>query len=674
MAVVGVLTVNLEANTASFSSDLGKASQDAENFGQSAARAGQQVDFSMTEARGSTALLGEELGVHIPRHLQTLIAQIPEVGAAFATMLPLVGVFAAVAIVTKLIEKHEELAKAEAKVRDAVADMTVKLDDQTNALILTNLKLDDQIRKIEQKPVRNGVREALIESHEAVDKLAASFAADFQKIDGVLIEATTLTSRFWQGMKGGTNLSALFTGLPEVQASLQSFNGTLAKVNDLRIKLADAPVGSDAEKAATLELAAAYHALEISAKGALAVAQDHAKAVGPEVIGNLSQAILTAAHAYKDMGLEAENAGKKAQLAGLSDNKENADVLEARNEAVKEFCDKALHAEQEYQHARAEAATRSAKLMQEIQYAENKGVEEAWKQTVKVQEGLASEQSKYIIAAAKLTGQAREQQARHDLAMHQATAAEAMAVEINAANERAHIETSALDQEIASLNSHDADYLVKLADFENKKKLIIQQAANETTKIREQAEQKQYSDISRSEQMMADAVAKNVTKSLLENKNMVKGFEQMGAQMLEAAMQNTLKMIMLGNMQQARDAAHAASATFAHVMQMVPPPEGFPLAAAAAAAAFGGVMAFEEGGEVPGMGAYPAMVHGGETVVTKALTDQVKNNTGGGGGDVHVHTTVNAVDAENFGQLLNKHASTVAAHVRGQLRKFHVRG
>lgn len=64
--VVGTLTVDLVANTASFSGDLSKASKSAEDFGKSAVGAGQQVDYSMREARGGVALLSEELGVHIP--------------------------------------------------------------------------------------------------------------------------------------------------------------------------------------------------------------------------------------------------------------------------------------------------------------------------------------------------------------------------------------------------------------------------------------------------------------------------------------------------------------------------------------------------------------------------------------------------------------------------------
>jgi hypothetical protein len=108
MPIVGVLTVDLVANTASFTADLGAAGNSLDGLGKSAADAGEKIDFSMREAKGSMMMLGEEVGVHIPRHLQALIAEIPGVGAAFAEMLPIVGVIAAIAIIAKLIEKNEE--------------------------------------------------------------------------------------------------------------------------------------------------------------------------------------------------------------------------------------------------------------------------------------------------------------------------------------------------------------------------------------------------------------------------------------------------------------------------------------------------------------------------------------------------------------------------------------
>jgi hypothetical protein len=36
-------------------------------------------------------------------------------------------------------------------------------------------------------------------------------------------------------------------------------------------------------------------------------------------------------------------------------------------------------------------------------------------------------------------------------------------------------------------------------------------------------------------------------------------------------------------------------------------------------------MAYEQGGEIPGAGPVPIIAHGGETVVTKALTERVRH-------------------------------------------------
>ena len=66
-------------------------------------------------------------------------------GAAFSAMLPIVGVIAAIAIIDKLIERHEAAQAAIRKVAIETENLTIKQNDQSKSLELTNLKLDDQI-------------------------------------------------------------------------------------------------------------------------------------------------------------------------------------------------------------------------------------------------------------------------------------------------------------------------------------------------------------------------------------------------------------------------------------------------------------------------------------------------------------------------------------------------
>jgi hypothetical protein len=82
---------------------------------------------------------------------------------------------------------------------------------------------------------------------------------------------------------------------------------------------------------------------------------------------------------------------------------------------------------------------------------------------------------------------------------------------------------------------------------------------------------------------------------------------------------------------------------------------------AAGAAAFAAVMSFEVGGKIPGAGPVPIVGHGGETVVTKALTDRVESaERGGSGGKQSGNHTFNfnpqihALDAEGVDRVLQK--------------------
>src|ERR1700677_5398380 len=110
MADIGTLVISLTAKNAEFKEQLSKVEQDLQNLKDRSQETGEAMDHSFTESRGGLMLVEESVGVRLPRHLNTLIAQIPGVGAAFAVMLPIAGVALAIEIVAKLIEKHKELA------------------------------------------------------------------------------------------------------------------------------------------------------------------------------------------------------------------------------------------------------------------------------------------------------------------------------------------------------------------------------------------------------------------------------------------------------------------------------------------------------------------------------------------------------------------------------------
>jgi hypothetical protein len=249
---------------------------------------------------------------------------------------------------------------------------------------------------------------------------------------------------------------------------------------------------------------------------------------------------------------------------------------------------------------------------------------------MKVQTGLAREGLKNSEGMAKLTAASEIEAAHHRVAMRQATAQEAAQVEVKAAQTMTKTETAALDQEIAALDKHDAEYLVKLKQFEDKKAQVIRQGALEATKITDKAEEEKLKRVTDAEGKVSAAFAHTTAQSIVQGHSMAQAFAQLGKSMEAAALDNLLQMETIAGREKLIKAKQSAVDAYTSVMDHVPFPANAVLAPIAAGAAFAGVMAFEAGGRIPGSGPVPIIGHGGETVVTKALTNRVEESEGRG--------------------------------------------
>jgi len=100
-----------------------------------------EIGYNAGEAKGSLALISEEVGVSIPRHLRTFIADLPGVGAALEAAFSVVAVIALVEVVVKAIEKFEKwresiekAAEAGDKVRESTVRMGLEGSEAVDAL------------------------------------------------------------------------------------------------------------------------------------------------------------------------------------------------------------------------------------------------------------------------------------------------------------------------------------------------------------------------------------------------------------------------------------------------------------------------------------------------------------------------------------------------------------
>ena len=110
MPNVGKLIVDLEANTATFTGPLANAERLARGNAKGIQDAFNGMDFG--SARGGIMVIDELIGIHIPRHVTALIAQMPLLGAAMEMAFPLLAVVAVGKAIFEFVDKlHTETDK-----------------------------------------------------------------------------------------------------------------------------------------------------------------------------------------------------------------------------------------------------------------------------------------------------------------------------------------------------------------------------------------------------------------------------------------------------------------------------------------------------------------------------------------------------------------------------------
>jgi hypothetical protein len=138
------------------------------------------VDVNMREARGSVMLLEHEIGIKLPREMNTLIASIPGVGAAFEAILP---ALAAVFIVKKVYDFIEATKAAQEALSQgfgkSIQETATRSDELKLSIAETQLKID----KLLGKPISgDALAVELAKARVEADKMAASLTKDLDEL------------------------------------------------------------------------------------------------------------------------------------------------------------------------------------------------------------------------------------------------------------------------------------------------------------------------------------------------------------------------------------------------------------------------------------------------------------------------------------------------------------
>lgn len=752
MSEVGALIIRLQAETAQFREDMGRVKGDLKDIQGGASDTGGAFDGSMRDSTGAVRLLTHELGVPLPRELSRLVATIPGVGAAFSAMLPIIGIVAAGVVIEKLVEKHEALAEAIRKTTQQNQDLAISEDDAANRMEVVNLKLEDQIAKLEGRPEINKLKIALIENENEVDSLAAHFATSFEKMDKDISTGTTFFGYFWQAMKNVNDTAstwnpfgALNTGAKQAAdlgRAIESVKKSEDDVAEAADNMHNAQTGNDAERllAAKLYSDTLKEQAQILAS-ALAVAEGQAspneaqiaalKEMGHQNRDQQQQQIALAQEAALKIQLINEEAEKKirdekektyeegvadiekgiaAEIAGL-------DRSERMNEEVQRDIEAGVKKEME---DRKRAAEEIAKLNQE-KYDDLISGDKQRISEVENSESLAADIIKNKAALGvlskieeqkQLLGILKQEQADlkaaqdkelSDMRIHAAQMRAAAQAAQGTSNEAAAIQNEIqaqrqLDAAIKQADKSQTDFDIKIADsgtsiarLASSWKTYFTAMKTETQDLSTQIRVNLQGSVIQFTKSFGDSMA----QCIVENKNLAQAVTMEAGHMLESMISMLVQWlekwvithVMAAVTGKTTDQTAGISAAGLAGANMVASWAAAPwpidaLAPAMGAEAFGAALAFasaETGGIIPGSGPVPILGHGGETIVTKALTDRVEQSEGrssdNGGkreGDSHFHAHITAFDGDDVVRTLQRHGPAFAQAWHDQVRAGHV--
>lgn len=216
MSTVAQIRVKLLADLA----ELDKMKSQANSAFREVNRAAQR---EVREAKGSMMLLGDEIGIRLPRHLQTFVAKLPGVSKAMSAAFDTIAVIALIDIVvkagekiTEFVEKHKKAAEELAKAQEAVGQAGEKayrsLEDRAlSAQIKIDELTNDHVAKLKD--------ELELINHQSFDALESAF-------DGIVAKANEAFTK----IKADWLSTALAFGL--AQNTVPGFQASLGRLQE----------------------------------------------------------------------------------------------------------------------------------------------------------------------------------------------------------------------------------------------------------------------------------------------------------------------------------------------------------------------------------------------------------------------------------------------------------
>lgn len=719
MSEIGAMVIKLQAQTAEFRDDMGKVKADLDGLKGSAGKAGEAMDHSMTDSRESVMLLGEEVGVHMPRALSMFVSKLPGVGAAMEMAFPIIGIVAVIGIIGKLIEAHEKAKQAMAALPDQELKIGTAFAESMNKW---KSKSDEAAAKIDElKGDHLGALQLRLKAlnEQNLNELVGQFSKLDTVAQKVFLTLKAGMLEFGHGSEGAKDALGEFTtkyenlmALGKTDQAESLLAGTLAdakKYLAIQEQLRSHPAAYNEDAVAFARL----NKVAVDSSDKAYQSQQELVDILQKKIALQNQETKTTHDEGAAMSLEEEDKW------AIKLKRDHGELRKAREEAAKEAereNEELVNSQQVVANLMAESARKQAKenvklaeSYDAIAQARTKGAAESAKSSVQSQAslGLITKQQEaqklLAIDQQELTDYKKTQDAKLQALRDYASETASIAQQAKGTNQQEATQSTATQAQIAynnavkqgvtdtqQLNDKLTQQNTQLQKLNPSFQQIIGQMRNELPSAALQMQNSMTKAF--------DGVSQGIAKSLVEGKNLGSEMRVVVRQMAEQWIEYAIKRMLMdrlvtashitGNATAAASdkttgamsqlAAAKAGAAKAYQAMAGIPIIGPELGAIAGALAFATMMAFEKGGKIPGAGAVPIIGHGGETVVTKALTDRVERSEShsmtNNGGATHVHANfapqIHAVDAEGVDRVLTKHGALFQRHLASTIRRM----
>jgi hypothetical protein len=686
MSEIGALIIRLQAETAQFREDMGKVKADLDGLkGKSKEFDG---SFNMMEARGSMMVLEESLGIRLPRHINSLIATIPGIGAAFELLLPVMGAVFAIGFISKFVEEHKKAAKE-------IADGWKSVDSTFHDTMAT---LGEELLQVQIKADELGNHSvAALQGKIKLlnEQTLNSIIGEFKKME---TEADKLLQKM------DSNWFMKLFGSVDTEPAQKALLAVREKLEDIREHGNDPKQAVVALNAAMQEAQGHFDTLREKQRQAAGVIKDSPQDnFLAQHLTDQEKAWQDVTTALREQTIEARE--RVAISSGKATNEITADAQKTESAWNKAFAslsqrvakahDDAQKASDEIAAAQVKATEAVAKLGEQGNLLNQGQIISKYREYLGMQQdaleqnhalGLISEKN-YYEQVKKVYEQEHEAKMRAllneidqtqdpDKKLHLIQQQTQEQIKFNS-------EISKTDTAMAKLNSSWGTYFARMKS----------ETLDLSTTIR--------MTLQSSVTQFVNGFSQGMARSIVESRSLGQAVRQVASQMLESMLSSIIKWgmqwVITHTIMKAVDASTnamtiaQATATAAILKTLAAQVAGANAVASfslapwpidTGAPAFGATMmatamSFEIGGKIPGQGAVPIIGHGGETVVTKALTDRVEANEGRNGnsyGDTHVHAsfapTIHAMDAEGVDRMLTKHGDTFKRHMTSVMRRM----